>query len=123
MSESKPSPFAPVSTETGKVSIGSLDEPNNPKLKVTDQYNPKDLEVARGVPWQKTNGSNRSSSTSGGDEGIHLEFTGAEGRTMTLELLFDGYEGEKGPYGVKVADQITALEKLASVRDPKKREE
>src|SRR4029079_4015796 len=112
MSEDKPSPFAPVkSGSTGKVSIGSMDEPKNNDYIVEAHYNPKDLEISRGIPWQKTNGANRSSRTSGGEEGIHLEFTGAEGRAMTLELLFDAYEGKESPYGTDVAAQVAKLEK------------
>lgn len=90
---------------TEKISIGSLDEGG---LEVRAQYNPKDLQVDLTVPWQKVNQANKSN-----DQGIHLEFTGAEGRELTVELLFDAYES-KG----SIAGQIETIHKLASVRKP-----
>jgi hypothetical protein len=85
-----------------KISIGSLDEPS---VSIKAQYNPKDLQVDLEVPWQKHNQANKSN-----EQGIHLEFTGANGREMTVELLFDAYE-EKG----SIKDKIATIEKLASV--------
>lgn len=85
-----------------KISIGSLDESG---LSIKAQYNPKDLQVDLQVPWQKANQANKS-----GEQGIHLEFTGAEGREMTVELLFDAYE-DKG----SIAHKIETIHKLASV--------
>lgn len=88
-----------------KISIGSLDEPG---ISVKAQYNPKDLQVDLTVPWQKVNQANKSN-----EQGIHLEFTGANGREMTVELLFDAYES-KG----SIAGQIDAIHQLASVIKP-----
>ncbi|HEY4180474.1 MAG TPA: hypothetical protein VGM90_26705 [Kofleriaceae bacterium] len=88
-----------------KLSIGSIDDHG---ISVTAQYNPKELQVDKTVPWSKVNQSNQSN-----NEGVHLEFTGAEGRSMTVELLFDGYEKN-----ASVAGEIEKLEKLASVRIP-----
>jgi Contractile injection system tube protein len=86
------------------VSIGSLDDKG---LTVTAQYNPKELEVNRAVPWTKhTNKSNES--------GLQLEFSGADGRGMSLELFFDGSEGDP----TKVSLEIEKLEKLCRVRVP-----
>lgn len=48
------------------------------------QYNPKELGIDKSVPWQK-------SPTSSGDQ-PELQFTSAEGRSMSFELFFDGYE-------------------------------
>jgi hypothetical protein len=90
--------FQPAKT---KISIASLDD----GTKVQAQYNPKQLQVTRSVPWQKVNQAN--------GQGIHLEFTGAEGRGVTVELLFDGYE-----QGASIAGSVAVLEKLSSVRDP-----
>ena len=64
-----------------KISIGSLDEAG---ISVDAQYNPKELQIDKSVPWQKHNKANAN--------GLQLEFTGAEGRTMSIDLLFDGYE-------------------------------
>ena len=90
------------------VAIASLDDGTT----VTAQYNPKELQIDRNVPWSKVNQANQSQAAQGG-QGIHLEFTGAEGRSMSVELLFDGYEQKKS-----VAGNIANLEKLASVIDP-----
>jgi hypothetical protein len=86
-----------------KISIGSIDEPG--PWDVEAQYNPKELQIDKSVPWQKHNKANAN--------GLQLEFTGAEGRTMSVDLLFDGYE-EKASIQGKVAK----LEKLSTVREP-----
>ena len=93
-----------------KISIGSLDEPS---VSIKAQYNPKDLQVDLQVPWQKQNQANKSS-----DDGIHLEFTGADGREMTVELLFDAFE-DKG----SIAGKIETIHKLASVIKPGSKKE
>ena len=95
-----------------KISIGSLD--GGPT--VTAQYNPKELQIDKSVPWSKVNEANKSNTGSDQSQGIHLEFTGAEGRTMSVELFFDGYE----PNGntVNVAQKVKDLETLASVIQP-----
>lgn len=85
-----------------KISIGSIDEPG---LGVEAQYNPKELQIDKSVPWQKHNKQNAN--------GLQLEFTGAEGRTMSVELLFDGYEENESIHG-----QVATLERLATVREP-----
>jgi hypothetical protein len=107
-----------------KLSIGSLDEPG---ITVKAQYNPKELQVDQAVPWKKPDSANKTGSQAEGssgsaDGGIALEFTGAEGRSMSVEMLFDGYEPGNGR-AVDVAGQVAILEKLAAVRDPKSKEE
>jgi hypothetical protein len=89
----------------GTVSIGSCDDTS---LTVNAQYNPKELQIDKSVPWTKKNQANKSS-----DTGIQLEFTGAEGRTMSLELLFDGYETKSS-----VAGSVEMLNTMASVWKP-----
>ena len=89
----------------GTVSIGSCDDTS---LTVDAQYNPKELQIDKSVPWQKKSQANKSTET-----GIQLEFTGAEGRTMSLELLFDGYEKKQS-----VAPQVEMLNTMASVWKP-----
>ena len=104
-----------------KVYIDSVDEPG--KYKVIAQYNPKELQVDRTVPWSPTGEANKDNSQLGNKQGgVHLEFTGAQGRSLTLELLFDEYEGADGSKGV-VAGSIKNLESLASVRKPGSDEE
>jgi len=91
--------FSPPSA---KISIGSLDEQG---LSVDAQYNPKDLQIDKTVPWQKHKKPNT--------DGLQYEFTGAEGRTMSLDLMFDGVEENES-----VSPLVSVLETLATVRDP-----
>lgn len=90
-----------------KISIGSLDEAG---LSVDAQYNPKELQIDKSVPWQKHNKANAN--------GLQLEFTGAEGRTMSIDLLFDGYEE-----GASVQPSVDVLQQLATVREPNSSED
>jgi len=107
----------PFSQPTVKLTIASKDEPG---IRVPAQYNPKELQVDQTVPWKKPDAANQTGSEqgSGGKDPIALEFTGAEGRTMTVELLFDGFEQNRS-----VAGQIAALETLARVREPENPDE
>jgi phage protein U len=94
---------------TFEVSIGSLDTPS---LTVTAQYRPKELQVDQSVPWTKH--SNKS------NEGtLQLEFSGAEGRSTSLELFFDASETKGG----SVAGEIEKLATLARVRNPTRTED
>jgi hypothetical protein len=90
-----------------KISIGSLDEAG---IGVDAQYNPREFTIDKSVPWQKHNKANAN--------GLQLEFTGAEGRTMDLIMLFDGYE-EKA----SIRDKVAILETLAAVREPNSTED
>lgn len=103
--------FAPAK---GKITIASLD--GGPKVKA--QYNPKELQIDKAVPWSKVNEANKSNGKSTQAQGIHLEFTGAEGRSLSVEMLFDGYEGQ-----VDVSKSVADLETLASVRVPGSKKE
>ena len=85
------------------VSIASCDA----NIHVDAQYNPSTVQFDKSVPWQKKSQANKSS-----DTGIQLEFTGAEGRELTLELLFDEFETGNGK---AVADKIAALNQMCSV--------
>lgn len=95
----------PKKGSAGVVSIGSCDLPS---LQVEAQYNPKELQIDKKVPWTKKNQANKS-----GDTGIQLEYTGADGRSLTLELLFDGVEGQGD-----VAGNVDKLNQMASVWKP-----
>lgn len=99
---------------TQKLTILSLDT----SIQVEAQYNPKELQIDKSIPWSKVNQANQSN-----EKGIHLEFTGAEGRTMTVELLFDGYETEGNTKKGAVKDLIATLETMASVLDPESKDE
>lgn len=96
--------FLHPSEKSGVVSIASLDT----GIQVDAQYNPKELQIDKTVPWQKKSQANKTSET-----GIQLEFTGAEGRSMTLELMFDGFETKSS-----VAGQVELLNVMASVLEP-----
>ena len=99
---------------TAKLTILSLDTNDE----VSAQYNPKELQIDKSIPWSKVNQANKSN-----DQGIALEFTGAEGRTMSVELLFDGFEqGGKTPKGT-VKELIGKLETMASVWKPTSKNE
>jgi hypothetical protein len=116
--------FSPA---TVKLTIASKDEPG---VQVQAQYNPKELQVDQTVPWKKPDSANQTGGGAAGGNGgsggggggskqpMTLEFTGAEGRTMTVEFLFDGYEQNRS-----IAGQVGVLEKLASVRNPTEKDE
>lgn len=100
-----------------KLTIGSLDDTS---VTVSAQYNPKELQVDQNVPWKKPEAATKTGSQEGtgssAGKPLEVEFTGAEGRSMTVEMLFDGYE----PSGrfVKVTDMVKTLTKLATVMKP-----
>jgi hypothetical protein len=79
---------------------------------VVAQFNPKELQIDKQVPWSKVNQANQSN-----EKGIHLEFTGAEGRSMSIELLFDKFEEN-----ASVMPDIEKLERFASVWEESKDE-
>ncbi len=110
---------------TAKLTIISKDKPDA-NLKVEAQYNPKELQVDQNVPWKKPEAATQADQKKPSKEDanpIALEFTGAEGRTMTVELLFDGYETGEKARTVDVKAMVGVLEKLASVRDPSSKDE
>lgn len=109
-----------------------LKSANANQLTVRAQYNPATLQVDQSVPWKKPDaatqggtqpagGGGAAASSSGPDNSMALEFTGAEGRSLTLELLFDAYEG--GARSVDVAASVGVLERLAAVRDASSKDE
>lgn len=112
------SSFGPVSRGKGKITIKSLDD----GTEVTAQYNPKELQIDKPVGWevkQDTGTSNKKEDKGKKNQGINMQFTGAKGRTLSVELLFDGYEEEAGDgFSVDVSAEIGKLEHLASVRNP-----
>lgn len=116
---SSESSFGRISNGQGKVSLMSLDT----KEILYAQYNPKELQVDREVPWNQAGDSNTSTppqNTAKTQTGIDLEFTGAKGRTVTLELLFDAVEsGAEGG----VSAQIAKLEEWASLKNPEEKDE
>ena len=68
-------------------------------------------------PARRTRATTRSKSKNNG--GIHLEFTGAEGRSMIVELLFDGYETRRAQAAGRMSRPRSASSStLASVWKP-----
>jgi hypothetical protein len=83
-----------------RIVIGSLDDPGKG---IEAQYNPKDIAFEYTQTWNAhPNKGNLPD----------LTFGGGGGRTMTLELLFDGFEA-----GMSVQPAIDALVELSRVRD------
>ena len=112
-----------------KISLISIDDGT---LEVTAQYNPKELQVDQNVPWKKPDAATQAGQQQGGagkakgpDENyMTLEFTGAEGRTMTVELLFDGYQASGGSRpAMDVQVQVGKLEQMARVMEPESQDE
>ena len=93
-----------------KLWIASID---NPKLELRAQYNPKELQIDKQVPWEDHKDKNNASGTKRKDDSKQwdLEFNGTPKRSMTLELLFDGYEE-----GDSVIPDVARLEEMSSVR-------
>jgi hypothetical protein len=73
---------------TTKLSIGSLDKPS---LTVEAQYNPKELEISKTIPW--------TPHAKGNADGLQMEFTGGQAREITIELdrLFCGLVSPSSP--------------------------
>jgi hypothetical protein len=89
-----------------KLSITSID---GPKIAVTASYNPKEISVEKSVPWAKSAKSNV--------DPPDLEFTSAEGRSMSFELLFDTFESKRSVH----TDFVANLMKLTLVDAAMKR--
>lgn len=112
------SSFGPVSRDEGKIAIKSLDEP---EIVVVAQFNPKELQIDKPVGWEAkpdTGTSNKPEDKGKKQQGIGVQFGGAKGRSITVELLFDGFEKGEGAYSVDVSAELGKLEHLASVRKP-----
>lgn len=98
----------------GKLHIGSIDSDVDADVKA--QYNPKELSIDKKVPWSKHSYTNKGNDLASKGRGhIAYEFTGAEGRTVSVDLLFDAF-GSTPP--VDVAAEVAKLELLAAVKDP-----
>ena len=88
---------------TQKLTIQSIE---GSRIVVTAMFNPKELTVDKSVEWSRQPASK--------DDPPALEFTAAEGRSMSFELMFDGFESATDVYATYVAN----LERLASALDP-----
>lgn len=95
-------------TDMFEVSIGSLDEP---KLTVTAQYRPPQLQIDKSLTWNAH--PNRKP-----EADMQLGFGGGGGRSTSMELFFDAAEIPGG----SVEDAINRLTELATVRDATSRD-
>jgi len=85
-----------------KLKIITLEKVDGVDITVEAQFNPKEIAIDKSVPWQpqKKKGPN------------DLEYTGGAPRTMSLELLFDGFET-----GIPVQPQIALLHRITDMID------
>jgi len=105
--------------DVAKLWIGNAEPIKGKDVHLEADYNPKELQVDKSMPWSKHSYSNKNGDTAKNDRGnLHLEFTGAEGRSMTIELMFDGFEAKKSVEG-----KVHELERLTNVIDPKNNDE
>jgi hypothetical protein len=94
-----------------KLCIASLDTPS---LQVAAQYNPKELQIDKSLSWEEHKGrDNQAEKPNDDSEQDDLKFKAGPPRSMTIELLFDGYEEHQS-----VEPDVIALETLASVQNP-----
>lgn len=80
---------------------------------VTAQYNPKEIGLDKAVPWTK--GKNSKSNTP------DLEFTSADGRSLTVELFFDTYETGSDVHAQYVAPLLKMTEVMGEGSEEEKR--
>ena len=90
---------------TAKLKIISMDD----NTTVEAQFNPKEVQFDKAVPWQKQKKSK--------GDAADLEFTGAEPMSMSFELMFDAFEDANQDIKQKVEDLLT----LARIKSDKKR--
>jgi hypothetical protein len=94
---------------TAKLTIGSLDQPD---LTVKADYNPKELGLSKTLQWKEHNEGDKDAlagKKKSKSEQDSLEMTGVPKKTMSIELLFDGFE-----QGISVAKRVQILEDLSS---------
>jgi len=91
-----------------KLAIGSLDKE---RLTVVAQYNPKELQIDKQVPWMQHN-SRPAVERPGDSKQDDAESNSAPTRSMSVELLFDGFEDNRS-----IHPEIDKLEALSSIQE------
>ncbi len=91
-----------------KLSIASLDD----DVTVEAQYNPKELQISHTIGWSD------HPSIAGQNTNTLTEFAGTKPQTLSIELLFDGYETDGVAGTCTVEEHIARLKTLATVRFP-----
>ena len=92
-----------------KFTIGTI---HGELVQIEAQYNPKELAFTASASWgqlPKTNGGKAKGRTSY----KMLEYSGTESRTLTIELLFDGFEER-----ISVQPEVDKLEGMTTPVDP-----
>ena len=89
-----------------KLTIASLDDVSVPAVEA--HYNPKEIDLGKQASWKDVPFARPGNAK----EHFDLEYTGAPARTMSIELLFDGYEK-----GLSIEPIIATLTRLASPID------
>ncbi len=84
-----------------RFTIASIDDTS---IELEAQYNPKELQYDHPVSWHAKQGDD-------------VQYAGSEGRCLTVELFFDGFETS-----TSVVPQCDLLEMLATVIDPDSRD-
>ena len=84
---------------SAKLKIVSLE---GPSVTVEAQFNPKEVQVDHSTPWQKQKKKGPAD----------LEYTGGEPKTMTVELMFDGFEQNES-----IQSSIDDLNKLTDLME------
>jgi hypothetical protein len=99
----------PFQRAAAKLSIASLDASD---LLVEAQYNPKELQISQTVGWSD------HESLAGQNQNTLTECGGTKPQTLSIELLFDGYETDGVAGKCAVEEHIARLKKLVTVRYP-----
>jgi nucleoid-associated protein YgaU len=91
-----------------KAVLKALDPPNG---EVRFQYNPTKYQVAKAIQWKAKDQK--------AVDAPPLEFVAGQGRTVTMELLMDDYEGkdEDGKPAEKVVKRVEQLNKFTVVNE------
>ena len=97
------------SDKVEKLTIGSLD---NVHLTVEAQYNPRELQIDKQISWQQPSCLPGTEGARDGDQD-EVEVTSAPTRSMSVNLLFDGFEDHRS-----VQPEIDKLETLSSIQEP-----
>ena len=83
----------------GKFKIIGLEGASG-RMVVEAQFNPKEIHIEKSIPWQHQ-------TTMGPND---LAYAGSSGRTMSCELLFDGF-----PTATSIQEDIDKLQTLSDV--------
>ncbi len=114
-------PYLAFQPASEKFTLSSIDEPGD-AFTVEAQFNPREFQLERATTWQQHQTTDKGNKK-GAADGMHLEFGGAQPRSMSVELLFDGAEADgMMTNGWLVMNMIDTLEALATMRNSEAKE-